>query len=155
VPEINYENMLFGHAMRAAAEGMSANAFLRAAAEAGAGVRRAVGLHVYAEAKRLVAEYGEAPFRNPDVPPSGSELQPWPTRGAEGVLQTVHLFYRERVTGKIKEVVRNVKSPAGLPPRQVVSQVAEAESGRAEEYQQDLIGAVHTGAALLVPSLGA
>jgi hypothetical protein len=66
------------------------------------------------------------------------------------VLQTVQLFYRERVTGNVVQRFFNVKTPEGITRQEAINQAINANVGNAEKYQQELIGAVHTGTANLV-----
>lgn len=140
-------------ALRAVRENVSANRWLTALREAGTGIRRAVGLRVFAEARRLAAEYGQEPTRDTGKVPAHEEMRQWPTNSAEGVLQTVRLFYREKVTGRVIDRFYNVKSPQGLTRQAAVQQAIDANVANAERYQQELIGAFHTGAAVLVPTL--
>jgi hypothetical protein len=141
---------LISSALRAVREGMSANAWARALQESGAGVRRQVALRVFGQARTLAAEYGAEPERNISAKPSFGEMRQWPTRQAEGVLQTVRIFYRERVTGRVVDRYFNVKTPEGITREEAIRQAIDANSDNAERYEQDLIGAVHTGAAVLV-----
>jgi hypothetical protein len=137
--------------MRAAREGYSAGAWLQSLREAGAGIRRQVGLRLYANAKRIVAEYGEEPFRELSEVPSVSETPPLPTKGATGILQHVRLQYRERVTNNVRDVYFNVKSDEGMTRQEAINAAIEAYAPHSERYQTVLLGAVHTGAVKLVP----
>ena len=133
-------------------EGLSANAFLRTLAESGAGVRRQVGLRIYGQAKMLAAEYADEPTRPLDRAPTLAESRQWPTRSTEGVLQTVRLFYREAVTGRVVDRFYNVKTDTGLTRQEAVNRAIDANTANATRYQQTLIGAFHTGTAILVPA---
>ena len=138
------------HAIRAVGEGISANRWIAAMRESGTGVRRQVGLRVFGQAKALVAEYGNEPTRPLDSVPTADEMKPWPTRASSGVLQTVQLFYRERVTGRIVQRFYNVKSETGVTREAAVNAAIEANAAGAEEYEQEFIGGYHTGSARLV-----
>lgn len=140
-----------GSALRAASEGMSASAWMRALTEAGTGIRRQVGFRLYGQAKALAAEYGSEPSRPLNQVPAGPEVRSWPTRASEGVLQSVQVFYRERVTGRIVQKFYNVKTPNGITRQEAIDKAISAYASNAEDYEQDLIEAVHTGTALLVP----
>lgn len=153
--QIDYEGMLVPHALRAVSEGLSANQWLSALRESGTGIRRAVGLRIFAEARTLAAEYGSEPTRPLDRAPTFAESKQWPTRGSEGVLQTVRLFYREAVTGRVIDRFYNVKTAAGLTRAEAIQRAVDANADNATRYQQTLIGAFHTGTALLVPTAAA
>jgi hypothetical protein len=129
---------LIPSALRAVGEGLSANQWAAAIRESGAGIRRQVALRIYGQARALAAEYGQEP-----------------TRPSSGVLQTVQLFYRERVTGNIVQRFFNVKTTEGITREEAISQAIGANSANAQRYEQELIGAVHTGTALLVPQSAA
>ena len=148
--DIQWEGMLIPHALRAIGEGLSANAWIKTLAESGAGIRRQVGLRVYGEAKALAAEYGEEPTRDITKVPTFNESKPWPTQSAEGVIQTVQLFYREAVTGRIVQRFYNVKSENGITRQEAMQRAVEANSANASRYQQSFISVVHTGTARLV-----
>lgn len=140
-----------GSAIRAAKEGMSANKWLAALRAAGTGVRRAVGLRLFGLAKGIAAEAGEEPTRDLDVVPSLAEMPPSPTRNSEGVLQTVRLVYRERVTGNLREVFHSTVSTSGITRQEAIDNAIDAYAAHSAEYQTDLVGAVHTSAIRLVP----
>jgi hypothetical protein len=142
---------LFGSAIRAASEGLSAGAWLRALSESGAGIRRQVGLRLYAEARVVAAESGQEATRPLDQVPTLSEMPPVATRATEGVLQTVRLVYRERVTGNLRVVFHSTKSSEGITREQAVQNAIDEYSEHSEEYQTTLVGAAHTSAVRLVP----
>lgn len=137
-------------ALRAIGEGQSANQFAAALRESGAGIRRQVALRIYGQARAIAAEYGEEVTRPLDQVPTAAESRQWPTRTTDGVLQTVQLFYRERVTGNIIQRFYNVKTAEGITRQEAIDQAIDANVGNASRYQQTLVGAVHTGTALLV-----
>ena len=142
---------LFGSAVRAANEGLSAGAWIRALQATGTGIRRQVALRLYSEAKNVVAETGAEPTRDLNQVPTLAEMPPVATRATEAVLQTVRLVYRERVTGNLKVVFHSTKSDQGVTRGQAVTNAVNAYAASAEEYQQELVGAVHTSAVRLVP----
>jgi len=151
MPGDEIQGGLVGLALRAVSEGLSANAWDRQLREAGAGVRRQVALRIYSQAKALAAEYGQEPTRPLDRAPTPDEMRSWPTRSTEGVLQTVSLFYRERVTGNIIQRFYNVKTEQGLTRQEAVQRAIDAHAVAAARYEQELVGAFHTGTALMVP----
>jgi hypothetical protein len=141
---------LIPHALRAIGEGLSANQWAQALRESGAGMRRQVALRIYGQARSIAAEYGQESTRPLDQVPNRNEARSWPTRESDGVLQTVQIFYRERVTGNIVQRFYNVKTENGITRQQAIDQAIDANTGNASRYQQELIGAVHTGTAILV-----
>jgi len=147
MPGDELEGGLIGLALRAVRTGTSANTFVAQLREAGAGVRRQVGLRVYAAAKALNAEYGQEPTRPLDRPPSPDEQRSWPVRSPSGVLQTVSLFYRERVTGNIVQRFYTVKTQQGISRGEAIQRAIDANVVNAIQYEQELIGGFHTGAA--------
>jgi hypothetical protein len=142
---------LFGSAVRAAREGVSAGAWLRALSAAGAGIRRQVGLRLYAQAKTVAAEAGDEPTRPLDEVPSLAEQPPVPTRDKAGTLQTVRLIYRESVTGNLRTVFHSVKSESGITRQEAIDAAVAAYQPHSDEYQTTLVGAVHTSAVRLTP----
>lgn len=151
----NLDGMLVTHALRAVGEGLSANQWLTALRESGAGIQRQAGLRIYGVARALAAEYRDEPTRPLDATPSFSESRQWPTRDSSGVLQTVKLVYRERVTNRIVQRFYNVKTPNGITRSEAISRAIAANADNAGQYEQTLIGAVHTGTAVLVPEAAA
>jgi hypothetical protein len=152
---IAYEGAVIPFAIKAAEAGYSANAFVRALAEAGAGMRRAVALKVFAAGRALAAEYRQEPTRPLNQVPTFAESKQWPTRASEGVLQTVQLTYRERVTDRIVTRFYNVKTAGGITRQEAIDQAVTANAANAERYQQTLVGAIHTGTAVLVADAAA
>ena len=142
---------LLGSAIRAAQEGKSAGAWLRALRAVGAGIRRAVGLELYKIARGIAAEAGQEPARDLDRVPSLAEMPPSPTRNSSGVIQTVRLVYREKITGNLREVYHNTKSENGVSRQEAIDNAIQAYAAHSEEYQNTLVGAVHTSAIRLVP----
>lgn len=148
--EPEWAGALIPLALKAVGEGWSANRFAASLRESGAGIRRQVALRVFGQARTLAAEYGQEPARPLNQVPTLEESRQWPTRASSGVLQTVSLFYRERVTGNIVQRFYNVKTEEGITRQEAIQRAIDANSGNAGRYQQELVGAVHTGTALLV-----
>jgi hypothetical protein len=139
--------------LRAAAEGRSANAALSALAESGLGVRRQVGLRLYAEARRTIAEAGETPLSALSENPGLGPLTPSPTRNATGVLQTVRVVSREKVTGNIRTHFYNVKTDEGITWQEAVNRAQDAYSANSEDYPTSLVAAIPSSAIRLTPTL--
>lgn len=146
---------LIPSALRAVREGLSANAWLAALREAGSGVRRAVGLSIFGQARTLAAEYEAEPTRALDRVPAFSDMKQWPTKASSGILQTVQIFYRENMTGRIVQRFYNVRTQEGLTRQEAINQAIDANADNADRYEQVLVGAVHTGAAILVADAAA
>lgn len=141
---------VIGFAMRAAGEGLSANRFLSDLREAGLGVRRAVGLQVYGEARRLIAEYGQEATRPKESVPTFNETRPFPTRDKTGIIQTVQVFTREAVTGNVITHFVTIKSEGGITRQEAEDRAIDSISTGSNYEQETVIGAMHTGAARLV-----
>lgn len=159
---IAYEGALIPFAIKAANAGYSANRFARELTAAGAGIRRAVALKVFQEGRRLAAEYRQEPLRPLGQVPTFAESRQWPTRDSAGVLQTVQLIYREKVTGNVLVRYYSVKSAEGVTRGEAIAQAIAAYNsappavaGGSRPEQADLIDAVHVGTALLVPEVAA
>lgn len=134
---------------------MSANAFYREMRDLGIAARRAETLRLYSIAKGIVSRSANEPYRNINSVPSGDEIQPWPTKKAEGYMQTITLAYRERATGAIQQTYYSVKSAEPITREAAIAQAINAYSDHADRYNQDLIGAIHTSTYQLIPFIGA
>jgi len=141
----------FPAALIAARGGMSANAFYRQLQELGMGARRSEALAIFKAAKEIVAKSPDEPFSDISAAPTDERLTPWPTRVATGVKQVVTLTYRDRTTGTVAQTYYSVTSDTGLAREEALASAIDAYSDHAEEYNQDLIGAIHTGAYRLTP----
>lgn len=141
----------FPAALIAAQNGMGANAFYRELQSLGMGARRSEVLSLYKVAAGIVARSGEEAFKDITKAPSGNDIQPWPTRKATGIRQTVTLVYRDNVTGTIKTTFYSTKSENAITRESAMSQAIDAYADHAERYGQTLIGAVHTGSFNFVP----
>lgn len=148
--QIAWEGEVIPFAIKAASAGYSANQFVAELRAAGAGMRRNVALRVFAQGRALAAEYRQEPTRPLNAIPTFTESRQWPTRDSSGVLQTVQLTYRERVTDRLVTRFYNVKTAGGVTRQEAIDQAVQANSDNATRYQQVLIGAVHTGTAVLV-----
>lgn len=144
------QGALLGSALAAVGEGLSAGAWLKSLQEAGTGIRRQTGLRLYGQAKTLAAEYGTEPSKSLDAAPTFAEARQWPTQGSTGILQTVQLIYREAVTQRLVTRFYNVKTPEGITRGEAINRAIEANADNAVRYQQTLLGAAHTGTAVLV-----
>lgn len=144
---------LLPSALIAARGGMSANAFYRELRELGMGARRSEVLQVMSVAKGIVARTPDEPFRPSNLAPSPNEIGVWPSRNATGIVQTVTLLYRDNVTGQIQQTWWRTVSDQGITRERALAMATDAYSEHADEYDQELIGAIHTSAYNLVPGL--
>jgi len=138
-------------ALLAAREGSSANVFDRSLRELGYGARRSEVLALFKIAKGIVSRSPIEPFQDIRLNPASNPLPPWPTAKATGVHQTVTLVYRDRTTGSILQTYWGTSSELGIIREQAMATAINAYSDHAEEYNQDLIGAVHIAAYQNVP----
>lgn len=142
---------LLPSALRAAADNMGANNFYRYLRQIDVAPRRTEALQLYKMAIGMTTGARDEIFANPARVPSGSELVPFPSKKATGVRQNVTLIYRDRVTGTLQKTYWSVTSENGISRESAMSSAIDAYAPHAEAYEQDLIGAVHTGAYRYVP----
>jgi len=106
---------------------------------------------VYQAALNIVTNSPDDPFANQSEVPTVGPQNKWPTKKATGVKQVVTLLYRDKTTGEVLNTYYSVITPSGIARADAVAKAVNAYSDAAEQYSQDLIGAVHTGAYLLTP----
>lgn len=135
---------LFPSALVAVQRGLSANAFYRELQTLGLGANRADVLSLYKTARGIVSTSPQEPFRDITATPTASEITPWPTRKATGYAQTVTLVYRDRTTGSLTQTYWRTSNPQPIVREQAMAAAISAYADHAEDYNQDLIGAVHT-----------
>jgi hypothetical protein len=117
------------------------------------GIRRGEALSLFKYARSITTASPEEPFRDISQAPSGSEIGTQITRKATGIRQNVSLLYRDKTTGKIKQTFWSTTGSSPLTREEAIATAIDAYSEHAERYNQDLIGAVHTGAYNLVPPM--
>lgn len=144
---------LFPAALVAAKAEMGANAFYRELRSEGLAARRTEVLQLYKLATSLVARAPDEPFRDIGRIPSENELSVWPTKRATGVRQNVTLIYRDKVTGTLNRTFWSTSNAEPITREEAMAKSIDAYSSHAEDYNQDLIGAIHTGAYSYVPFL--
>lgn len=145
---------IFPSALIAAGRGSSANAFYRELQQLGLGARRSEVLALYKIARGIVAQSPQEPFRDITAVPTASEISPWPTKKATGFAQTVQLVYRDRTTGSLAKTYWRTANPQPITREQAMAQAISAYADHADEYNQDLIGAVHTSTYQNIPFTG-
>jgi hypothetical protein len=137
--------------LRAVAEGWSGSKTLDTLRFFGLGMRTQQFYRLWATARAVNAEAGLEPTRPLDQAPTLDEMPPVATNGPEGVLQTVRLIYRERVTGNMRTVYHSTKSDQAITRQEAIANAIDAYATHSEDYQTDLVAAVHTSAIQLVP----
>lgn len=131
-------------ALIAARNGLSAAEFARALRAAGLGARDSEVRALYKVAQQTVQKSPEEPFADLNMVPDLHTAKPWPTVSAKGVSQRVEITYRQRSTGTLITVPYSVTSEGGVTRQQAIDQAVEAYRTKAEQYDQELVGAVHT-----------
>lgn len=142
---------LFPASLIAARAGMSANAFYQQLRDEGIAARRAEVLSLYKISRSIVATSGDEPFRDIGRAPSRGDLTAWPTKRATNIRQNVTLIYRDKTTGTINRTFWSTAHEAPITREEAMAASIDAYSSHAEDYNQDLIGAIHTGAYQYVP----
>jgi hypothetical protein len=132
--------------LRGVQEGYSGRKMLDTLRFFGLGIRTARFYQLWGQARAVTAEAGQEPTRPIGQVPTLAEMPPVATNGPEGVLQTVRLIYRERVTGQLRTVYHSTKSDQGITREQAIQNAIGAYEDHSEEYQTDLIAAVHSSA---------
>lgn len=143
----------FPAALIAARNGLSGAAFIRALREAGMGARESEVRALLKTAYETLKTNPDEPFADPNAKPDISTASPWPTVSAKGVSQRVTLTYRQKATGTLITVPYSVNSETGVTRQEAIAKAIEAYKAKAEEYGQELVGAVHTKTFVLTPSV--
>lgn len=133
-------------ALVASKQGATATQFYQTLRDLGIAPRKAEAFALFKYATGITHSAGDEPFRPLGAVPAAHEMTPWPTRTATGVSQRVQLIYRDRATGSILHTYYTATSPNGITREQAVQNAIDKYSLNNEEYETDLIGAVHVGA---------
>lgn len=132
-------------------QGLTGQQVLSALQEEGLGIRRQQFYRLWGTARAIAAEAGLEPTRPLDQAPELANIPPVATNAAEGYLHTVRLVYKERVTGNQRVVYHSTKSDTPLTRQEAIDEAIDAYQAHSEEYETDLIAAVHTSVIHLVP----
>lgn len=143
---------LMPSALRAARAGLTATEWYKMLRVQGIAPRQSEAYKLYAQAVSLVANAPSEIGQNQSQKPVPSQLAAFPTKNATGVMQTVTLLYRNKTTGAVNQVFYRVTSKSGVVRSKAVKQAIESYAGQAENYDQDLIAAVHSSAYRMVPT---
>jgi hypothetical protein len=142
---------LFPAALVAAKNGYNATQFYNALRAAGEAPRQSEAYKLFGIAKASVAKAADEPFRQLGSVPTAEELSPWATKTGTGVSQRVLMTYRDRATGAIVQTYYTVKSERGVTRESAIASAISSYASNAEQYNQDLIGAIHMAAYQLIP----
>lgn len=143
----------FPAALIAARNGLSGAEFIRYLRATGEGARESEVRALLKTAYSALRSNPDEPFADPNAVPDIATASPWPTLTATGVKQAVELTYRQKATGTLITVPYQVSSETGVTRAEAISKAIEAYRMKAEEYGQELVGAVHTKTFSLVPGL--
>jgi hypothetical protein len=143
----------FPAALIAARNGLNGSEFIRFLRAAGEGARESEVRALLKTAYNTLKNNPDEPFADPNAVPDFSTASPWPTVSARGVKQAVQLTYRVKATGTLITVPYQVTSQAGVTRAEAIAKAIEAYKIRAEEYGQELVGAIHTKTFQLVPGI--
>ena len=144
---------LLPSALIAARSGATASEYYASLRAVGAAPRSSEAHRLFGIAKNIVSRSADEPFRPLNQAPSGSDLAMWPSKGATGIAQTVSLVYRDKVTGVMNQTWWRTVTPSGIAREEAIAAAIDAYADHAERYGQDLVGAAHTSAYVLVPGL--
>lgn len=146
----------FGLMLQAVEQGTSGAALLRELRAEGIGMRTQDFYRLFGQAAAVVREAGAEPFRPVDQVPTLAESPPVPAslRAEPGVIQTVRLVYREKVTGNFRVVYHSTKTAEGITRQAAVDAAIDAYEAHSQEYQTTLYAAVHTSAIRITPVAG-
>lgn len=142
---------LFPSAIDAAKAGASFRAWEREVRALGLGARSSEMNQLFRIAQQAVARAGNELGSPLEGTPSGGDFQPWPTKTATGYGQTVVLTYRDKATGHLNPVYYRVTTQTPLTRQEVVNMATAAYAGSAEEYEQEMVGAVYSSTARYIP----
>jgi hypothetical protein len=143
----------FPAALVAVRGGMSQNALIRQLRALGQGARDSEVRALYKLAQQTLKNNPDEPFGDPNLVPDLATASPWPTVSASGVKQAVEVTYRQKATGTLITVPYQVSSENGVTRQEAINAAIAAYESKAEQYGQELVGAVHTKVFALTPSV--
>lgn len=143
----------FPSALIAARGGMSQNELIRQLRSLGQGARESEVRALYRLAQQTLRNNPDEPFGDPNLVPDLATASPWPTVSASGVKQAVEITYRQKATGTLITVPYQVSSEAGVTRQEAIDAAVAAYESKAEQYGQELVGAVHTKVFRLTPAV--
>ena len=143
---------LMPSALRAARAGLTATEWYKLLRVQGIAPRQSEAYKLYSQAVGLVSNAPNEIGARQSEKPRMSELSVYPTKNATGMMQTVTLMYRNKTTGTFNTVFYRVTSKTGVTRATAVKKAVDAYAGQAENYDQELIAAVHSSAYRMEPS---
>lgn len=143
----------FPAALIAARGGMSQNALIRQLRSLGVGARESEVRALYRLAQQTLKNSPEEAFADPSLVPDLATASPWPTVSASGVRQAVEVTYRQKATGTLITVPYQVSSESGVTRQEAINAAIQAYESKAEQYGQELVGAIHTKTFQLTPAV--
>jgi len=144
---------LFPATLIAARNGLSQNALIRELRALGAGARDSEVRALYKIAQATLAKSPNEPFADVNLVPDLATAQPWPSISATGVKQAVEVTYRQKTTGTLITVPYQVSSENGVTRYEAIQAAINAYAGKADQYNQELVSAVHTKTFVLTPTV--
>lgn len=141
------------YVVRAAREGVTPSELLRALRAAGMGTRESELRALYKTILQQASKSKGEIYAPVNEVPDFTNAQPWVTVSKRGVSQAVEITYRQRSTGTQVTVPYRVNSETGVTRQQAIDKAIEAYKMRAEQYDQELVGAVHTKTYRLSPTV--
>ena len=147
-------NGVFPMALIAARGGMSASALARQLRSLGMGARDSEVRALYKIAQQTLESSPDEPFADPHSIPDLATAKPWATVTANGVKQAVEVTYRVKATGTFVTVPYMAHSPNGITRAEAMNAAIAAYEQHAQQYGQELVGAVHTKTLVLTPVVG-
>lgn len=144
---------LWNSALKAARGGMTASQWYSALRTQGVAPRSSEAFALFRVAVKVAAGGGNETSREQSAVPRPGPGDIWPTKNATGIRQNVTLAYRNRATGVITQTYWSTISEKGVTRQEAVEAAINSYSDHADEYDQDLIMAVHSSAYRLRPDL--
>lgn len=131
--------------------GLSATEGLRQFREAGGEVRTATWYRLHGEVQaafgNTLAEAGRPGGRTPTL----DETTQWSTVSATGFLQQVEVALRDRSSGEVYFKPYSISGEGLLTRNAAIEQAISSYQEGSDEYDEQVLGAIHVGAYELVP----
>lgn len=141
------------YVVRAVREGVTPTELIRALRAAGMGARESEVRALYKTILQQASKSKGEIYEPLHEVPSFANAQPWVTVSKKGVSQAVEITYRQKSTGTQVTVPYRVNSETGVTRQQAIDQAIAAYRDKAEEYDQEFIGAVHTKTFRFTPTV--
>lgn len=139
-------------AVDAARQGLSANKAYQLIHEAGEHIARGTFLKLYAEIRHDLTLQAEEITRPLDLKPAAAEIRPYVTPNAEGYMQYVDVYVRDRTTGEVYSVPYGVRTDDLLTRADAIETALSNYGSHADDYDQQVLGATYTSTYLFGPA---